>query len=188
LQAGGSPRTFTIKAVNPSSQPVPSTRVTFTMFPGDGTTQHIDANQVDLSYSTTGPNGLFTPVALDGSTADGGAIEGSIESLGGITLPAGSSQTFTFRVSLAPNAPVSKTTPLLAFEAYLDQIDTASGSAATIGDTTAYQVLVPGAATASNSSRNLLIAIGALVVLGAVVLFGWRKRKAPREAPPPASS
>lgn len=188
LQAGGSPRTFTIKAINPSFQSLPSTRVTFDVFPGDGTTKYLEANQVHLSYSTTGPHGVFVPVALEGSTTDGGAIEGSVEAAHGITLPAASSQTFTFRVSLAHNVPVSKTKPLLAFEAYLDQIDIASGSAATLGDTEAYQVLVPAAATPSSSStENLLIAIGALVVLAGLVFVGRRMSRGPRETPPPAS-
>jgi hypothetical protein len=188
LQAGGSPRIFTIKAINPSSQPVASTRVTFDAFPGDGTTQHIDASQVNLSYSTTGPGGPFTPVALDGTTSEG-VIEGIIGSAGGITLPAASSETFTFRVSLAHSAPLSKTKPLMAFEAYLDQVDTASGSAATLSDTAAYQILVPTVATPSSSStENLLVAIGALVVLAGLVFLGWRMSKGPREEPPPSSA
>jgi hypothetical protein len=166
---------------------VTATRITFDAFPGDGTTQHLDARQVNLAYSTTGPNGSFIPVALDGNTGDG-VIEGIIGSAGGVTLPAGSSETYTFRVSLAHNAPLSKTKPLVAFEAYLDQVDDASGSAATLGDTAAYQILVPAVATSSSSStENLLVAIGALLALAGLVFVGWRVSKGPRGAPPPVS-
>jgi hypothetical protein len=185
LQAGGSPRIFTVRATNPTSQPVPSNRVAFIMFPADGTTLRVDANQVHLAYSTTGPNGPFTPVALYGSTAAGNAIVGHIAPPQLITLPAASSVTFTFRISLAHNVPTSKTTPLLALEAYLDQLDTASGSGATLGDTYATEVSVQTAALSSNTLRNVLIAIAmALVVLAIAGLMLWQRHRHPPQAPP----
>ena len=56
--------------------------------------------------------------------------------------------TWTFHVSLASDVPGSATIPLIAFEAYLDQINTASGSGATLADSYATDIKV----TPSSSS------------------------------------
>jgi hypothetical protein len=102
---------------------------------------------VHLSYSTAGPSGTFTPVRLFGSTIKQGVIQGYVGPLQGITLAPDSTTTYTFHVALASNVPVSKKKPLLAFEGYLDQINPADATAATLADTYMYQVVVPSEAS-----------------------------------------
>jgi len=183
LTAGASPTTFTIVAVNPTSTPIPNTRPYFSIFPGNNTKQNLTAKQVHLLYTTTGPKGTFTAVHLSGSTADGNVIQGYVGPQQGTTLPANSTTTYTFHVNLDHNVPVSKATPIAAFESYLDQINTASGSGATLADTYAYQVKVP---TATNSSTNtlwyILIGIAAAVCLALLGLFFWRRHGQPPAA------
>ena len=58
-------------------------------------------------------------------------------------MPPKSSETITFHVSLASSVPVSKAAPMLAFEAYLDQVNSADGSGTTLADTYATDMKVP---------------------------------------------
>ena len=132
-----------------------------------------------LSYSTTGPKGRFTPVSLSGSTGNGGVIEAYIGAQEGATMAPASTRTMTFRVALASNIPVSKTSPVMAFEAYLDQVNSASGSGSTLADTHVANVMVPGAAP-TNTMTYVLIGVGVLVVVLLVIVLSllWRRRKA----------
>jgi hypothetical protein len=184
VQAGGS-SDFTVTATNPTSHPLYSTRPHFTIFPGDGATKNVNAGQVHLTYSTTGANGSFTVVPLTGSTINDGAIQGYVGPLGGVTLAPNSTRTYTFQVALAPNTPISHNKPLMAFETYLDQIDPADETAATLGDTYEHQITVPSEASI-NSSEALWAGIGAAVVFLIGGLLIWRTRKRPPQAPPAA--
>ena len=183
LEAGGSATTFTAKATNPTSEPIPETRIQFVVFPGPGKAKNVNAGQVHLSYSTTGPTGTFTDVPLAGSTGNGNAIQGYVGPEQGVTLPANSTATYTFHVTLAPNVPVSKTAALLAFEGYLNQINDASGSGATLADTYATDIKVP-AADQSHTALYAGVGIGALVVVLAIVgALLWKRRKNPPRSP-----
>jgi hypothetical protein len=189
LEAGGEATSFNVVADNPSSKPVPDTRVDFIIFPGSSKAKAVTASQVHLSYSITGPNGSFTVVPLTGTTANGNVIQSNVGPAQGVTLPAHSTQTYTFRVALAPTVPASKTAgPLMAFEAYLDQVDSADGSGATIGDTLASNISVPGVAS-SNTGRDYAIALGVFVVVlaGAGLVF-WRRHSGRPGGPPPQPS
>ena len=75
----------------------------------------------------------------------------------------------------------------MAFETYLDQINPADRTGATLADTYAYQVKVPNEAS-SNNPRNILIGIGSalLVVLSVLGLTFWQERQNPSQAPPAA--
>ena len=127
LHPGASPTTFTIKAANPSTQLVPDARVDFAVFAGTDTSKNVDASQVHLSYSTTGPNGKFTDVPLSGSTGNGNVIEGYLGGAAGCRIEPGLfPDPTTFHVTLAPNVPTSNTGPTISFEAYLNQYDSAS--------------------------------------------------------------
>ena len=172
VQAGGS-MDFTIKATNRTSQAVLSTRPHFVIFPGDGATRNVNAGQVQLSYSTAGSNGTLVPVALTGSTIDEGAIQGYVGPLQGVALAPHSTTTYTFHVALASSVPVSKRKPLLAFEGYLDQIDPADETGATLADTYAYEVIVPGVVSPSSPS-TALIAVAAAIVLAIGGALIWR--------------
>jgi hypothetical protein len=116
------------------------------------------------------------PVALTGSTINDGAIPGYVGPLHGVTLPARATTTYTFDVALASNVPVAKRKPLIAFETYLDQINAADETGATLGDTYAYQVIVPSAISPS-SPHTALIAIAAAVALAIGGVLIWRAGK-----------
>ena len=121
LQAGGAPATFTITLDNPSADPVPSARIDFSFFPGDGTKATV-RNQLDPSHSTNGANGPFTDIALTGDTASGDDIEGYPGPLQGSTLPRHRDVHLPserrFVGASRAGRPRSS-----AIEAYLDQID-----------------------------------------------------------------
>jgi hypothetical protein len=184
LHPGGTPTTFTIKAANPSAHPVPNALITFDIY-GQPGAKGIQANQMHLSYSTTGPQGPFTDVTLDGSTDNGNVIEAPVGPDQGATLAAHATRTYTFHASLASDAPTSKT-PNIAFEGYLDQINTASGSGDTLADTYATDIKLT---TPTSSSSGLsagwyvLIALGAVVIAAILGWLWWRRRGGHPQAP-----
>jgi hypothetical protein len=139
----GTVATFSTTATNPSPHPLANAQVYFAVYPGTGTKKSVDANQVHLSYSTHGPSGHFTNVALSGSTGDGNIITGYLGSAEGVTMAPHSSQKITFHISLANDVPTSKTVPLIGLEGYLDQVNSAAGGGATVGDTLATDITVP---------------------------------------------
>jgi hypothetical protein len=172
LEAGARPTTFTMVARNPSGKALYAIRPEFVAFPGTGTRKVVKAAQIRLAYSTTGPRGAFTTVRLTGSTGGDDVVQGYIGSQQGFTLPARSKTTFTFRIGLRRDTPVSKKAPLLSFEAYLDEINSASGSGATLADTYASDVRVPRvASTPTNYLWPVAIGAGVLAAL-AVGGFG----------------
>jgi hypothetical protein len=183
MHPGGSPTTFTIKTANPSANPVPNARITFDIY-GQPQAKGIQANQIHLSYSTTGPQGPFTDVTLDGSTDNGGVIEAPVGPDQGTTLAAAANRTYTFHASLASTVPTSKT-PVFAFEGYLDQINTASGSGDTLGDTYATDIKVTSTSSSSGLSTGwyVLIAVGGGLILALLGWLLWRRRGGHPQAP-----
>jgi hypothetical protein len=175
LQAGGSPATFTIKATNPSADDVTDTLTHLIIFPGGATARRVTAAQIRLSYSANRRDEAFIPVPLVGSTGSGNVIQGYIGPLRGTTLPADRSQTLTLRVTVSGSVPVSKSTPLLVFQAFLDQTNPGSGSDLTLADTDKAAVTVPTSA-ASHTARNVEIAAAAVfAALAALGLILWRR-------------
>jgi Phosphate-induced protein 1 conserved region len=138
----GRSATFTMTATNPSSHPLTDAQVDFVIYPGSSTKKSVDARQVRLSYSTHGARGHFSNVALSGSTSAGNDITGYLGSAEGGTMAPHSSEKITFQVTLARNVATSKTVPLLDFEGYLQQINSAAGGGATVGDTLASDITV----------------------------------------------
>jgi hypothetical protein len=188
LRAGGPPAFFTIRATNPSSAALPETLTHFVVLPAVPHAGTVKADQVHLSYSTKGRNGTFNPVPLTGATVSGNAIQGYIGPLRGNRIAPNSSETLTLRIALDGHVPVSKTKPLLALQAFLVQTDPASGSDASLADTNASPVTVPTGG-GSHMLRNVLVAIGALLVLVAVIgLLLWRARRTPAGASSPQMS
>ncbi len=184
LEAGGPTSTFTIKATNPSAKPLPNARVTFDIF-GEPGAKGVNANQIHLSYSTAGANGPFTKVPLDGSTSNGGGIEGPVGPAQGATLAPHAARTYTFQVKLADTVPASKTAgPLIAVEAYLDQINTASESGDTLADSYATDIKVPTAVSRGLAAGwYIVIAVGGLVILLAAGFLFWRRHKSRPQTP-----
>jgi hypothetical protein len=183
IPAGGSPTTFTIEAINPSARPLPNARITFDIY-GEPGAKGIRANQIHLSYSTNGPQGPFSDVTLDGSTGSGGVIEAPVGPDQGATLAAHATRTYNFHVSLASNAPASNA-PVIAFEGYLDQINTASGSGDTLADTYGTDIKITPTSSSSGLSTGwyVLIAVGGAVILAILGWLLWRRRGGHPQAP-----
>jgi hypothetical protein len=139
----GRTATFTITATNPSPHPLTDAQVYFVAYPASATKKSVSANEVHLSYSTHGPKGHFANVILSGSTSADTDIEGHLGSAEGATMAPHSSEKIYFHVTLAGNVPTSKTVPLIEFEGYLDQVNSAAGGGATIGDTLYTEITVP---------------------------------------------
>ncbi len=139
----GRTATFTMTATNPSPHPLTDAQVYFVVYPNSATKKSVSANEVHMSYSTHGPRGHFTNVRLSGSTSSGNDIEGYLGSAEGATMASHSAEKIYFHVALARNVPTSKTVPLIDFEGYLDQVNSAAGGGATVGDTQATDITVP---------------------------------------------
>ena len=139
----GSATGFTMTATNPSPHPLTDAQVNFYIYAGTGTKRDVNAGQVHLSYSTHGMSGHFTNVRLTGSTGGGNDINGYLGPAVGSTMAPHSSETIAFHVTLARNVSVSKAVPLVAFEGYLFQVNSAAGGGTTVGDTLATDIKVP---------------------------------------------
>ncbi|MFP3380669.1 hypothetical protein SB767_30575, partial [Bacillus sp. SIMBA_069] len=83
-------------------------------------------------------------VHLSGSTKDGNIV-GIIGDGGTLKLAPHSTTTITFHLTTAASVPVKTTTPQLSFEAYLDQVNRASGSGTTLADTYSHDVRITAA-------------------------------------------
>ncbi len=177
LKAGAAPTMFTLRVGNPGSRPLPYARVALAFSAGTPGAPTVDAKQVHLSYSTTGPKGRFTAVGLRGSTG-GGVIDAYLGPRRGATLPAASSEAITFRVALASNVVVSQSGPLVTFKAYLDQVNAASGSTTTMASSYATNVNVPAVAP-TNIMWYVLIGAAVVVVIALAVFLAvlWRRRR-----------
>lgn len=187
----GEVTTFTMKEDNPSSSPVPNTNISLQIFAGGSKSPSVKASQVQLSYSTNGPSGSFSAVPLSGSTADGNVITGTIGQQAGAPLSADASRRLTFHVTVVRGVRLSSTTPLLAIEAYLDQVNSASGTGASLADTYATNVTVATATAPSSGVATWLIALAAFIVLvmiGAYLLLRARRRSANAAAAPSAQA
>ena len=135
VRAGGPPVTFSVVANNPSRVGIAATQVVVDLYQGGSASGLVKASQIHLAYSTNGAAGPFSPVALSGTTAPGDSIEGFAGPPQGSLLPARSSQSYTFQLSVDAGVPKErKGQPLLSTEAYLDQVDSASGSGTTLDD------------------------------------------------------
>jgi Invasin, domain 3 len=189
LKAGAAPTTFTLHFGNSAASSMPYARLDLAVLAGAQHSPNVDAKQVHLSYSMTGPKGRFTNVPLTGATGGGAQIDGHLGPQQGSTLPPSTSKTVTFRVALSSSAPVDKSGPLIAFKAYLDQVNSASGSRSTLAATSAANVSVP---TAAPNNTMWYAGIGAAVivavVLAIVLLLLWRRHRRRRQEPPAAAT
>jgi hypothetical protein len=140
------PTNFQIAFLNPATTDKVDSRINFSIFPGEGATDNVDASQVNLSYSTDGKT--YQPVDLHGSTIDDGAIQADILPAAGVTIAAGKTLTVSFRIQLAGGIDTSGGGAGMYFESYLQQIDPGSGAVSIYGDTLAEPVTVVAAAPA----------------------------------------
>ena len=183
IVAGGGTTTFTEKVDNRSPHALPAARLSFYIWPASSHSKRIKADQVHVTYSTTGPHGKFTVLPLTGTTGGGAAIEGYVGPQQGSTLAAGATDTITYHVTTTSSVPVSTHAPLVSFESYLDQVNSASGTGATLADSFATDATVH-AAPQSHSLLIAAIVTGIVALLAAATLFIWtRLRKSTPKAP-----
>jgi Phosphate-induced protein 1 conserved region/Invasin, domain 3 len=188
VQAGVRPVLFTLTSSNPTSHAIEGARLKLAVLAGAASSGNVNASQVRLSYSTTGPKGIFTKMALTGSTRSGNVIEGYLGPKRGKAMASKSSRTITFQVGFASDVPASKTAPLVAFVAYLDQVNPASGSTSTLTESSTTGTFV-AVAPASNTIWYVVAAIAVLVLLLAVIAaVSWRRRNKRRRLPPAATT
>jgi hypothetical protein len=134
LPAGGAPSSFTIVVDNPSSTPVPAAQVFISFYPGASGAGQVNASQLHLTYSSTA-TGPFVTIPLSGDTAKGNSITGYEGPLQGSTLAPKSTATYTFHLSVDASVPKEVNgKPLLGIEAYLQQIDSATGTGTVLDD------------------------------------------------------
>jgi hypothetical protein len=143
LRAGGT-SLFTVTFGNRTGKAVPFGTVDFAIFPAAKKSPNVNAGQIRLAASIRGRGGPFIPLKLYGSTVQDGQILGTFygPSGKGLTIPAHAKVTVTFRVTLAANVPSRGATPVLSFEAYLEQLNLATGSGSTLADTEATDIAV----------------------------------------------
>ena len=188
IRAGARPVFFTVTSSNPTSQALAGTRMKLAILAASASAGSVDASQVRLSYSTTGPKGIFTKMPLTGSTHDGNVIDGYYGPKQGTVMAGKSARTLTFQFGFASDVRGSKTAPLVAFVAYIDQVNPASGSTSTLTEMPAADIYV-ATAPASNMMWYVGAAIIALaLLLAAVGAILWHRRKGRRPSPPATAS
>jgi hypothetical protein len=128
---------FTVTFGNRGKDPIRFGTVDFEVFPDTDKSPKFVASQIQLSVSQSGGGGPFVPVKLSGTTAPDDSIEGRYsgpKGLGVTILPHHVFR-FTYRVTLSSNVPSLGSTPVIDFEAYLDQLNPASATYTTLADT-----------------------------------------------------
>jgi hypothetical protein len=133
----GRTATFTVIFGNRSNTPIRFGTVDFEVFPDTDSSPKITAGQLKLSVSPYGSAGPFTAIKLSGTTAGSDSIEGRYSGPKGlgVTVPPHKTFRFTYRVSPSSSLPSRGATPVMDFEAYLDQLNPASATYTTLADT-----------------------------------------------------
>ncbi len=128
---------FTVTFGNRGNTPIRFGTVDFEIFPDSDTSPKVVASQVKLSVSPYGGGGPFTALKLSGTTAGDDSIEGRYSGPKGlgVTIPPHHVFRFTYRVALSSTVPSRGVTPVIDFEAYLDQLNPASATYTTLADT-----------------------------------------------------
>ena len=184
LEPGGAPRTFTTTFTNPTNEDIRSSQVEFDVYAGDKSTVAVHRSDLHVSYSTHGADGPFTTLSLHGSTADGSAIYGFISPKNGLTARANSNLTVYYRLNAGRGLPTKGTAPRLSLEAYLDQVNPATGAGTTIADTYAADVrLDPPQPWYLNPWPYVGLALVLLIVALCVVLLVRRSHRRPAAEP-----
>lgn len=114
--------------------------VLLSLFPYSDSSPIVSPKWVKVAASIGG--GAFKPLALN--TFDDGHVEARFRGPSGlgVTVPAHKKVSVTFRITLAANAPTRGGTPVFDVEAFLDQLNPATGTFTTLADTGYYEVVV----------------------------------------------
>ena len=187
LTPGGPAQTFSVTASNPSHSDIGDAR--FDLFlTGDnngGGGVGLQSSQVHVSYSDSTTGGSFVTLPLTGETVKDGEIDGYVTPDTAASLPAGGSRSITFQISLDSSAPTtSQTGTPLHIETDIDQFNPADQSQFNLDYVGPADVTVG----ASGSSGGFpLVALIAIIVVGAAVLIGGGVALTRRRTSPPAS-
>ncbi len=178
IEAGGAASTFSTTFTNRSANPIRSARIEFDIYPASNTASEVKASQIHLSYSTAGSSGASKQVDLSGTTGSGGIIYGYVGPLDGVTIAPHSTTTVTYHLDLASSVKTDAKSPLISVEAFLDQVNTASGSGTTLADTYATDVkAVAPAPFLGIGLAGVLIVVGIVILVGIVFLIIWLRRR-----------
>jgi hypothetical protein len=132
----GRTTTFAMKLANRTKHKLVSAQVLFGISPPRAGSPVVQARQLQLSVSRSGPRGPFVPVDLGGSLAGGGSIVGLIGGEKGFDVPSGRTSTLTFRLRATRGAPRGRRS-ILQFQSVLEQVNPATGASAQLGYTNA---------------------------------------------------
>jgi hypothetical protein len=133
--------TFTTSFTNPMRSRIADARVAFEIYSIDEHSPNVRARQVHLSVSRHGRRGPFAPVRLSGSTGQAG-ISGVIGGAAGFDLRGRRKLTLTYRIRLGRGVPRRRRRPILQLQAFLDQVNPASGGDTGLAETRAGNVKV----------------------------------------------
>ena len=133
--------TFSARFTNPRSFSIPDSQIVFAVFPYGPNSPNVRADQITVSFSSTGPGGPWHPLTLGGSTGEG-EIRGVMGGATGFTFPAHRTVRVYFRMTVATSVRRHLRSPLISLENYLYQIDPASGAGDVVADTLATDVSV----------------------------------------------
>ncbi len=179
LVAGAAPTRFTMTVANPSSVPLENTSVDLSVFGGTNRSPNVEANQVQIRYATSTAPNRFVAMALSGSTGGGGQIDGTFGSGDPTVLGPHATERFTIEVDLSNSVPTDgRSGPVLAFETYLNQYNSAAGTGANLADSYASNVEVVEAATSTLGRLGQDVLLGAVLgAVGALVVVLLRRQR-----------
>lgn len=130
----GRTSTFKGSLTNPTHSRIADVQLTFAIYGFDEHSPAVRARNLRLSVSRHGADGPFRPVKLTGSTGEAGII-GVIGGAAGFNLRARHKLKLSFRIKVKAGVPRHRRRPIFLFQAYLGQVNPATGNDADLAAT-----------------------------------------------------
>lgn len=125
---------FTTAFTNRTTDPIGNSQVNLLVYARGEHSPSVRARQIHISVSWHGRRGPFRPVRLSGSTGEAG-ISGVIGGPRGFKLRGRHKLTLTYRIRVSKTVPRHRRRAILQFEAFLDQVNPATGADTALADT-----------------------------------------------------
>jgi hypothetical protein len=132
---------FTTSFRNPMRNKISGAQASFAIYSAGSHPPNVRARQVHVSVSFHRYRGPFVPVRLTGSTGEAG-ITGVIGRAAGFTFRARHKLTLTYRIRVSRHVPRRRHGPIFQFQAYLGQVNPASGGDTALTETRTVDVKV----------------------------------------------
>jgi hypothetical protein len=123
--------TFVTGFVNGGSEPIDNARVELWIFSPNASAPIVRAGQIKLSVSRHGRGGPFVPVRLTGDTDS--SIFGVVGGATGYRISAHHLNKLTYRITAARSVPLRRR-PILQLQAFLTQVNPATGADGVLAD------------------------------------------------------